>query len=49
MEKDATFTLQQVAATAFMLYMCTSGRLPFLVHTDIAIAPFALDMVSKIF
>ncbi|KAL6697500.1 mitochondrial outer membrane translocase complex, subunit Tom5 [Trichoderma pleuroticola] len=67
MEAEATFTVQQVAATAFMLYLCMScamerGRRddPFSPSTDASstpsaplltseIAPFAVDMISRIF
>lgn len=55
MEAEATFTLQQVAATAVFLYLCTTPaivsslaicQLPF---ADRATAPFAIDLVKKVF
>lgn len=63
MEAEATFTVQQVAATAIMLYLCMSSCLgnkrkePIPFHlvqvrpllTAISTAPFAVDMISRIF
>lgn len=71
MEAEATFTVQQVAATAFMLYLCayimftdasdsyayanSVTPLPpgvwskLMLTTPFRTAPFAIDMVSRIF
>lgn len=57
MEAEAVFTVQQVAATAVMLYLCKKPYINFpearvdetsqlTVHPT---APFAIDMISKIF
>ena len=55
MEAEATFTVQQVAATAFMLYLCTYPielvASPSCVCSLLTLhsAPFAIDMASRIF
>jgi hypothetical protein len=55
MEAEATFTLQQVAATAVFLYLCTTSAIfpppaiPLLLFADRATAPFAIDLVKKVF
>lgn len=54
MEAEATFTVQQVAATAFMLYLCMFALL-HRCRLDVGMAnlgnaaPFAVDMISRIF
>ncbi|KAI6785372.1 uncharacterized protein J7T54_007014 [Emericellopsis cladophorae] len=50
MEAEAVFTVQQVAATAFLLYMCKQALNCVTLHpSHKSTAPFAIDMVSKIF
>lgn len=55
MEAEATFTLQQVGATAFFLYMCMATSLLYYVPSEehrltmTRTAPFAIDLVKKIF
>lgn len=57
LESEAVFTIQQVAATAFMLYLCKKQPSPPITRdergqADLAPkrpAPFAIDMVGKIF
>lgn len=51
MEAEATFTVQQVAATAFLLYMCKPPSRPYLPSFSLTClaAPFAIDLFGKIF